>query len=107
MLEGLYHVISLKHLERIFVRRKSADKNLNVQELNAYGLMRDIRVHGQDMQRSVADIKSSLALLDGDTAKKQLSEALARNQPAFDRNKKNIYDLLGQIRVLFRERPDL
>lgn len=71
------------------------------QELRAFGLMRDIRVHAQDTQRSLAEIKTALAVADPAERKKQLEVVLKRNEAAFNRHKQKFADLLKQTDDLF------
>jgi len=77
------------------------------QPLCAFGLLRDVRVHSQDTLRSVADIKTALAIPAQDAPTKPLTEALAKNRTAFDRNQKKVGDLLARVKVLFEDRSEL
>lgn len=97
----------LSAVKRAFSRASGADQNADSQEFLAFGLLRDIRVHSQDLERSTGEIKATFSLSDSESRKKQLAEAIRNNQPAFDRNKTNVLDLLTRIRALFGERPDI
>jgi len=78
------------------------------QEFYARGLVRDIRVHSQDAQHSVAHIKSALSLLDrGAHLDEELTDVLKRSHATFERNKAHICDLLTRIEAVFNERRDL
>ena len=73
------------------------------QELRTFGLMRDIRVHAQDTPRSLAEIKAALAIPDPPERKRQLDEALQRNERAFVRHNQNFNELLGHLTTLFNQ----
>jgi hypothetical protein len=90
-------------------RRGSPDKTegKDEQDLYALGVIRDIRVHSQDAQRSLTEIKSALANRDGEARAKHVKEVLAKRQETFERNKKNVQDLHARMRTLFDVRHDL
>jgi hypothetical protein len=87
-------------VQKLDSKKDSSDKP-DEQELFVCGLIRDIRVHTQDTQSSVVNIQSTMSPTDGEARLKRLAQGLARNRASFERNKKNVTDLLTQLKTIF------